>query len=68
MYTHIEHGIPSAYEPLLEPLIRNNLRLDKSGEQSGNGKYAEHFLCADINEKDLPWALGYGPRRLVNMK
>lgn len=55
LYTYLGRGIPDSYEPLLKPLVKNNLCLDRSGEVSGQGSYAQYFLCADISDEDLPW-------------
>lgn len=40
---------------VLEPLMTNKLRLDKSDVQAGEGKYRDFFLCADVDDIDLPW-------------
>ncbi|CAG8962365.1 hypothetical protein HYFRA_00014162 [Hymenoscyphus fraxineus] len=55
LYARIGNGLPLSYESILKPLLKSNLRLDRSGELSGKGKYAQFFLCADIRDEDLPW-------------
>lgn len=40
---------------LLEPILRNNLKLDQNGTKAGENEYAELFLCAEIEDGDLPW-------------
>lgn len=39
----------------MEPILRNNLKLDTSRIEPGEGKYSEFFFCADIEDDDLPW-------------
>lgn len=57
VYEDIGHGILSDFKHLLLPLLKSNLKLDTSGEISGqkDGKYAQCFLCAEIDDEDLPW-------------
>jgi hypothetical protein len=39
----------------LEPLMKNNLVLDRSGDGAGEGVHIDRFLCASIDDDDLPW-------------
>jgi hypothetical protein len=40
---------------VLAHLFKKNLLLDKSGATAGFDKYIEYFLCAEIDDEDLPW-------------
>jgi hypothetical protein len=40
---------------VLAPLFKKNLLLDWSGVAAGHGNYSQHFLCAEIDDEDLPW-------------
>jgi hypothetical protein len=42
------------FQPLLGGLMGNRLSLNIDGEP-GAGKYRDYFLCAWIDDKDLPW-------------
>ncbi len=39
----------------LDKLLENNLVLDQSGYNAGEGPYALSFLCANIADEDMPW-------------
>jgi hypothetical protein len=39
----------------LGPLMKNNLVLDRSGDGAGEGVHIDRFLCASIDDEDLPW-------------
>lgn len=39
----------------LDKLLENNLVLDQSGYDAGEGPYALTFLCANIADEDMPW-------------
>jgi hypothetical protein len=48
----------SAYKTLREsvaPLVKNNLAFAGSGNSSGETLYNDSFLCAEIEDEDLPW-------------
>ena len=43
-------------DPLyLSDLLRNNLVLDQAGRVAGEGDEKDCFLCAKIEDEDLPW-------------
>jgi hypothetical protein len=51
-------GLPDDVDidPLyLSGLLRNNLVLDQAGRVAGEGSERECFLCAKIEDEDLPW-------------
>lgn len=39
----------------LDKLLKNNLVLDQSGYNAGEGPYAFSFLCANIADEHMPW-------------
>ena len=39
----------------MERLLENKLRLEGKGVVAGKGKYEFSFLCAEVEEDDLPW-------------
>ena len=40
----------------LKAFLKDNLTLDRSGNLPGKpGLYKESFLCAEIDDEDLPW-------------
>jgi hypothetical protein len=39
----------------LDKLLENNLVLDQSGYNAGEGTYSLSFLCANIADEDMPW-------------
>jgi hypothetical protein len=39
----------------VEALMENQLEFDKSGVQSGKGRFKEYFLCSQIEDETLPW-------------
>jgi hypothetical protein len=51
-------GLPSdvSIDPLyLFDLLRNNLVLDQAGRVAGEGDEKDCFLCAKVEDEDLPW-------------
>jgi hypothetical protein len=40
---------------IVGPLLENNLKLSKGMEGAGQGVYKDCFLCAEIEDEDLPW-------------
>ncbi|EPE28361.1 hypothetical protein GLAREA_09481 [Glarea lozoyensis ATCC 20868] len=39
----------------LSRLLKNNLKLDRTGDMAGQGFYYRAFICTDIKNRDLPW-------------
>ncbi|KAF7925683.1 uncharacterized protein EAE98_006908 [Botrytis deweyae] len=39
----------------LEPLLANNLVLDRTNDGPGEGCYKHCFLCTEIADNELPW-------------
>lgn len=48
-------GASSLIKAILDQLLKNNLRLDRSGLGAGEGRYQHHFLCASMEDTNLPW-------------
>ncbi|PVH75278.1 hypothetical protein DL98DRAFT_658200 [Cadophora sp. DSE1049] len=38
-----------------QPLMANNLKLERGDVKSGEGDYQDYFLCAVVTDEDLPW-------------
>ncbi|TVY51276.1 hypothetical protein LCER1_G005999 [Lachnellula cervina] len=50
--------LPKPLKNLIKPLLKNNLKLDSRESQAGeSGAYKNYFLCASIEDEDLPWDL-----------
>jgi hypothetical protein len=45
----------AAVKRILEPILGNNLVLDGSGMQAGEGRYSDYFLGFDIPDEAMPW-------------
>jgi hypothetical protein len=39
----------------IAPLLKNNLMLERRGPSTGDNLYDDFFLCAAIEDEDLPW-------------
>lgn len=45
----------TSIQQLLQPILVSELVLDHSGGYTGQGKFADFFLCHKVEDKDLPW-------------
>lgn len=54
---HPKEITQAAFKRLLDPIMKNNLRLDSSGVGTGEGKFRNHFLFIHIEDSDLPWEI-----------
>lgn len=63
LYRHLKHEIedglsPSDYPHLFQALgelFKNNHAFDQTGFGAGQGPYSRYFLCANIEDEDMPW-------------
>lgn len=51
---HARPLLASAKEALAD-VLKNKLVLDRRSIHAGDGKYHEQFLCAEVNDLELPW-------------
>jgi len=39
----------------IEELLQNNLALDRTNFSAGEGPYTNRYLCAELEDEDMPW-------------
>lgn len=55
-YYDLRRTRPTKLLSKLKALLENNFVLDKHDQAFGSGRY-KHFLCAQLDEYELPWDL-----------
>lgn len=54
MMRHYYDDVDKALAPVAK-LLQSNLVLDRTGFGSGEGPYEDVFLCAELEDEDMPW-------------
>jgi hypothetical protein len=58
MNGYIENPHLNSLQDALRDLLVNNLVLDRTGYAAGEGDYESYFLCANVEEEEMPWDKG----------
>ena len=54
MMRHYYDDVDKALAPVAK-LLQSNLVLDRTGFGAGEGPYEDVFLCAELEDEDMPW-------------